>query len=83
MWGRGHGLYDMHGNVSEWTADCWNDSYQGAPNNGQAWQGGNCGRRVLRGGSGAAYPDIALKLVASSMFNRDKATSPRIPLIFC
>lgn len=45
------GLYDMHGNVWEWTQDCWNDSYSGAPSNGQAWTGGDCSKRVLRGGS--------------------------------
>lgn len=45
------GLYDMHGNVNEFVADCWNDSYEGAPNDGSAWLDGNCTRRVLRGGS--------------------------------
>ncbi|PCJ34855.1 MAG: hypothetical protein COA99_14270 [Moraxellaceae bacterium] len=45
------GLFDMHGNVWEWVQDCWNDNYQGAPNDGSAWESGVCHRRVLRGGS--------------------------------
>ena len=48
------GLHDMHGNLMEWTLDCWHDSYDGAPTNGQAWEvanGGDCDVRVMRGGS--------------------------------
>ena len=46
------GLYDVHGNVWEWVKDCWHDDYGGAPSDGRAWtRGGDCGRRVLRGGS--------------------------------
>jgi formylglycine-generating enzyme required for sulfatase activity len=45
------GLYQVHGNVWEWTEDCWNDSYDGAPTDGSARIGGDCSRRVLRGGS--------------------------------
>ena len=45
------GLHDMHGNVWERLADCWNGSYSRAPNDGSAWRRGNCSRNVLRGGS--------------------------------
>ncbi|TVQ85393.1 MAG: formylglycine-generating enzyme family protein [Chromatiaceae bacterium] len=49
------GLYDMHGNVAEMTADCWNEDYEGAPTDGSPWLDGNCTRRVMRGGSWYGY----------------------------
>ena len=52
------GLHDMHGNVLEWVADCWNEDYAGAPNDGRAWKRGDCNRRVLRGGSWSSLPGI-------------------------
>jgi formylglycine-generating enzyme required for sulfatase activity len=52
----GFGLYDMLGNVWEWVEDCWNGSYTGAPSDGRAWTSGECGRRVLRGGSWGYVP---------------------------
>ena len=45
------GLHDIHGNASEWTLDCYNSHYNGAPEDGRAWGTGNCARRVVRGGS--------------------------------
>ena len=45
------GLYDMLGNIWQWTQDCWNGSYSAAPTDGSAWTQGNCSQRVLRGGS--------------------------------
>ncbi|MCB0610294.1 MAG: formylglycine-generating enzyme family protein [Lewinella sp.] len=49
------GLYDMSGNVFEWVKDHWHDDYNGAPDDGSAWN--HPGRenanasRVRRGGS--------------------------------
>ncbi len=54
------GLYEVHGNVWEWVADCWHDSYKGAPTDGTVWgdaNGGDCGQRVLRGGSLDSVPE--------------------------
>ena len=51
------GLHDVHGNLYEWVADCWNGSYAGAPKDGSAWLAGNCERRVLRGGSWGKSPE--------------------------
>lgn len=50
------GLFQMHGNVSEWVEDCWNASYRSAPTDGAAWVTGDCRRRVLRGGSWGYAP---------------------------
>lgn len=46
------GLFDMHGNVWEWTQDCWHENYVGAPTNGIAWATGcTSDSRVVRGGA--------------------------------
>ena len=48
------GLHDMHGNVEEFVADCWNDSYGGQPQDGRARPVESCSHefiRVVRGGS--------------------------------
>ena len=50
------GLYDTAGNVWEWTEDCWNGSYHGAPQDGSPRLEGACDYRVVRGGSYYCFP---------------------------
>jgi formylglycine-generating enzyme required for sulfatase activity len=52
------GLYDMLGNVWEWTEDCWNENYNSAPTDGSAWTRGDCSQRVVRGGSWFNNPQV-------------------------
>ncbi len=44
-------VYDMLGNVWEWTQDTWHDTYRGRPLDGSAWVLGGSGDRTGRGGS--------------------------------
>lgn len=50
------GIFQVHGNVWEWTQDCWHENYTGAPADGSPWEAGRCDYRIVRGGSWAAYP---------------------------
>jgi formylglycine-generating enzyme required for sulfatase activity len=56
------GLYDMVGNVWEWTEDCHRytvgSSYDGAPADGSAWTSGTCVMRIMRGGSWETGPQF-------------------------
>jgi formylglycine-generating enzyme required for sulfatase activity len=45
------GLYDMHGNVWEWVAECFQPSLSDHPVTGGPILSGDCTQRVLRGGS--------------------------------
>ena len=50
------GPHEVHGNVWEWTQDCWNEDYTGAPADSRALETGECEQRVLRGGSWGDVP---------------------------
>lgn len=48
-----YGIYDMSGNVLEWTEDFYHEDYNGAPVDGSVWRGDNLAGigRMIRGGT--------------------------------
>ncbi|GMQ75625.1 MAG: hypothetical protein BMS9Abin01_0878 [Gammaproteobacteria bacterium] len=62
------GVQGMNGSVWEWVADCWFDSYKGAPHDGDARDRKDCQSRVLRGGS---WRNDASYARSASRFNYD------------
>ena len=77
------GLYDMLGNAWEWTEDCWNASYAGAPADGSAWLAGDCAQRVCRGGSWSTVPRFARSAARNknTADHRDNLTGFRLARI--
>ena len=65
------GFYSVHGNVWEWTQDCWNDDNTAHPSDGRALLEGDCGRRAARGGS---WNDFAPEARAAARFGFDVAS---------
>ncbi len=68
------GLFDMHGNVMEWTADCYRGAYAGQPANAAPFQSQSCGSQVLRGGSWDTAPEglrsaVRMRLNPERRFN--------------
>ncbi len=60
------GLRDSAGNLSEWSADCWHDSYRRAPADTTAWINPGCTQRVVRGASWGSSPAEARAAYRSS-----------------
>ncbi len=50
------GLHDTAGNVFEWVADCYHDSFANAPADGAPLEKPGCGKRVIRGGAWSFPP---------------------------
>jgi len=68
------GLYDVHGNVFEWMADCKHKGYSGAPTDGSAWTTEDCKSRVIRGGSWRSN-QISLRSAASGFLELDDSAN--------
>ena len=66
------GLYNVHGNVWEWTEDCRNDSNNHNPGYGRARSTGDCGGRIVRGESWYDDPGF---LRSAYRFRRNAATA--------
>ena len=51
------GLYQVSGNTTEWTEDCYNKRYtQDAPTDGSPWLDGDCTQHMIRGGNWDSWP---------------------------
>ena len=52
FWPNPFGLYNMHGNIYEWCADDYHDSYQDAPSDGSLWLSDQANAsKIMRGGA--------------------------------
>ena len=78
------GLYDVHGNVWEWTADCWRPTHEGAPLDGRPVDSSiaqdDCEARVIKGGAwnAGAWRARAGYRRAAAAKARDFATGFRV-----
>jgi formylglycine-generating enzyme required for sulfatase activity len=79
----GWGLSDMHGNVWEWTEDCWGVRTDDAPSDSSPFvRPGNCGVGVVRGGSwvtGSSHTRSAMRM-PMPLSNRNENVGFRVSL---
>jgi formylglycine-generating enzyme required for sulfatase activity len=69
------GVSDMHGNVWEWTEDCWHDGYaDDAPANAAPYVSADCGEHAIRGGSWEDPPD-QIRAASRQGARRDQQSS--------
>ena len=74
------GLYDVIGNLTEWTDDCWNSDHSERPDNDEVRASGDCSQRALRGGTWG-YPSEFLRSANRGSFelgHRDNGLGFRV-----
>jgi formylglycine-generating enzyme required for sulfatase activity len=67
------GLYNILGNVRQWTLDCWSAAPASAASNGAPVVSGDCSARATRGGSWADKP-VELRAAARSWETVDEGS---------
>lgn len=73
------GLYQVHGNIYEWTQDCFNKRYnEDTPADGSPWLEGDCSKRMVRGGEWGWSPNV----MRSGARNESRADSGAGPYGF-
>ena len=71
------GLFNMLGNVRQWTLDCWSPAPPAGKSDGSPLMRGDCSERVTRGGSWNEKP-AALRAGARAWAQADDRTAPNI-----
>jgi formylglycine-generating enzyme required for sulfatase activity len=72
------GLHDLHGNVWEWCADHWHDSYDFAPGDDQPWlipAAADDAPRLLRGGSWGHGPGYCRSAYRDNLHPADRGSN--------
>jgi len=74
------GVYDMAGNVWEWTEDCYDPTARDAARDGSAWTEGDCTIRRVRGGSWYNVPWVLRSVIRSmdSAWDRNSKVGFRV-----
>jgi formylglycine-generating enzyme required for sulfatase activity len=66
----GFGLYQMHGNVAEWTQDCWNASYNNSPGDALPFRRETAPNASSEAAHGVTAPPTFVRLIVRPRWPR-------------